>query len=75
MSGKLFAFNVSKKVERVDEKAGDQWVGDQTARASNYSYCSGSSYGVDGCIDGATVGYQCHPYGSQGFYICDAYPG
>jgi len=71
MSGKLFAFNVSKETERMDEKARDQWVGDQTAQTTSHSYCSGSNYGLDGCINDLT--YQCHTYGSTGNYICDYY--
>jgi hypothetical protein len=72
MSGKLFAFNVSKKVERVDEKAGDQWVGDQIARAS-YSYCTVSSYGLDSCSYDPVLGYNCHFIGNYGYYLCDTY--
>jgi hypothetical protein len=69
MSSKLFAFNVSKKIEKVDEKAPDQWVGDQTARAFGPGYCTGSSYGVNTCfVDGF-----CYSIGGPGFYLCDSY--
>ena len=67
MSGKLFAFNVSKKIERVDEKAGDQWVGDQTARA--FSVCTNIGYGSATCST-EEWGY-CNVGGGAGFYICD----
>jgi hypothetical protein len=72
MSGKLFAFNVSKKVERADEKAHEQWVGDQTAWARSHAYCTGSPYGVDGCVLSPN-GLYCYAYGSTGFYLCDNY--
>jgi len=72
MSGKLFAFNVSKKTEKMDEKAQDQWVGDQTARARAHEYCTGASYGVDTCVLSPN-GLYCYAYGQTGNYICDAY--
>jgi hypothetical protein len=72
MSGKLFAFNVSKKIERVDEKAGEQWVGDQTAWAMNHAYCTGLGVGLSGCFSYPNNLF-CYTYGGYGNYICDSY--
>lgn len=70
MSSKLFAFKVSKKIEKVDEKAHDQWVGDQTARA--FSWCSNfTSYGNATCSS-EEFGY-CNTDGGIGSYLCDGY--
>jgi len=68
MSGKLFAFNVSKKVEKVDEKARDQWVGDRTARANAPGTCTGNGYGLEWCYTGQ---YGCVVFGPMGYYVCD----
>ena len=65
MSSKLFAFNVSKKLEKVDR----QWVGDLIARASVYGYCTGDqNYGQETCL---LNNGQCTAYGLSGYHICD----
>lgn len=68
MSSKLFAFNVSKKPEKV----GNQWVGNRIARAGTVvGYCSGGQdYGMSGCI---VENGQCSAFGTSGYYICDGY--
>lgn len=74
MSGKLFAFNVSKMTENSNEKANAQWVGNPTANATycGHCYCSGGQgYGLSGCTLGLLVG-QCWQTGSTGYYLCDA---
>lgn len=71
-SSKLFAFNVSKKIEPGDEKARDQWIGDRITRATEWhGYCTDQDYGVEVChLDD---GYWCWVSGGSGYYICDSY--
>jgi hypothetical protein len=72
MSGKLFAFNLSKKIEKADEKASNQWVGDRTARSNGCSPCQcsgGQGYGMSACyIDD----FYCWTSNDGGYYICDS---
>ena len=70
MSGKLFAFNVSKKIEIMDEQVRDQLEkGPRASLVTALGFCSsGQRYGVAICsID--VIG--CHTQGRAGIYICD----
>ncbi len=70
MPSKLFAFNLSKKIENVDEQADNQWVGDLIARASTLGYCTGQNYGLSLC---QTIQGYCYLSGSSGYYLCDGH--
>ncbi|HEY0756947.1 MAG TPA: hypothetical protein VGD98_23550 [Ktedonobacteraceae bacterium] len=71
MSNKLFAFNVSKKTEKVAEKSTQQWKGQTVAVAA---YCSGGQgYGNANCQTYWVGNYYqgCKTSGGSGYYICD----
>lgn len=73
MSGQLFAFNVSKKTEIVEQQTNNQWMGDGKTRATHCSPClcsGGQGYGLSSCIEGPALGV-CTQDGSTGYYLCD----
>ena len=71
MSGKVFAFNVSKEIESLDENAREQWVGDQVALGCMHCRCTGGqNYGLSACNVSPTQ--ICNAYGGSGYYLCDS---
>lgn len=70
MSNKLFAFNVSKQTEKVDEKSKQQWTGQTAAIAG---YCTSQNYGNSSCYTYWIGNYyeRCVSSGGSGYYICD----
>jgi len=71
MSSKLFAFNVSKKSERLEEKD-YEWVGDNIARGCHIvGHCTSQNYGASYCD--TPYAAICYASGGAGFYICDGY--
>jgi len=73
VSSKLFAFNVSKKIEseRLEEKD-YEWVGDNIARGCHVvGHCTSQNYGAYYCT--VFPGSICQASGSAGYYICDGW--
>ncbi len=72
MSGQIFAFNVSKEIESIDEKAMKQWVGDQVALAvCRRCRCTGGqNYGMSACYVDALQ--YCDTSNDSGYYLCDS---
>ena len=70
MASKLFAFNVSRKIDPIDEKTDSLWKGDTVAHlTTELGFCSsGQGYGVAFC---GSDTFGCFAYSGGGLYICD----